>query len=143
MNLLNSLRKSHLFKADVQQDEIIKKKLEQTLSEFSKLKNEIQLLNEIDDSKLKYGGDSSINKKKSKKPKNLPELKQKNQRSRKNLPELSKKPKKSARTETKKSKKPKKSARTESKKNQRSRKNLPELKAKKTFQIKHNEKSKN
>ena len=77
---------------DVQQDTIIKKKLEQTLFEFSKLKNEIQLLDEMDDPKLEYGDDSPINEKKSKNPK------------------------KSARTGTKKSKNPKKSARTGTKK---------------------------
>jgi len=92
--------------ADIRQDEIIKKKLEQTLFEFSKLKNEIQLLNEIDDSKLKYSGDSAIKEKKSKKPK----------KSARDETKKSKKPKKSARDETKKSKKPKKSARAETKK---------------------------
>ena len=86
-----SMEKSSV-ETDVQQDKIIKKKLKQTLFEFSKLKNEIQLLDEIDDSQLKNDNGSSINEKKSKKPK------------------------KSAHIETKKSKKPKKSAHIETKK---------------------------
>ena len=55
--------KKTFVETDVQQDEIIKKQLEQILFELSKLKNKIQLLDEIDDSELKYDHDSSDSKK--------------------------------------------------------------------------------
>jgi hypothetical protein len=77
---------------DVEQDKLIKKKLKETLSELSRLKNEIQSLEEIDDSDLKSVDDLSINEKKSKMTK------------------------KSPRTGTKKSKMTKKSPRTGNKK---------------------------
>ena len=84
--------KKTFVETDVQQDEIIKKQLEQILFELSELKYEIQLLDEIDDSELKYDHDSSDNKKKPKKTK------------------------KSVRIEIKKPKKTKKSVRIEIKK---------------------------
>jgi CheY-like chemotaxis protein len=84
--------KKPFVETDVQQDEIIKIQLEQILFELSELKYEVQLLDEIDDSELKYDHDSSDNKKKPKKTK------------------------KSARIKIKKPKKTKKSARIKIKK---------------------------
>ena len=51
---------------NVEQNKIMEKELEQTLSEISKLKNEIQLLDETDDQKLQHDQVSSINDKKHK-----------------------------------------------------------------------------
>jgi hypothetical protein len=56
---------------DIEQDEFIKKKLKETLVEFSRLKNEIQALDKIDDSESKLDNDSLINEKKSKMTKKL------------------------------------------------------------------------
>ena len=60
---------------DVQQDEIIKKELEQMLFELSKLKHEIKLLDEMDDSKLKHEHNSSVKIKKPKKTKKAAQIK--------------------------------------------------------------------
>jgi CheY-like chemotaxis protein len=81
-NIINNLKSLHstfesieqpmkkpFVETDVQQDEIIKEELGQILFELSKLKNEIKLLDEIDDSELKYDHDSSYNNKKPKKTK--------------------------------------------------------------------------
>ena len=51
---------------NIEQNKIMEEELEQTLSEISKLKNEIQLLDEIDDQKLQHDQVSSINDKKHK-----------------------------------------------------------------------------
>ncbi|MDH3488287.1 MAG: response regulator [Nitrosopumilus sp.] len=64
--------KKPYIETNIEQNKIMKKELEQTLSEISKLKNEIQLLDEIDDQKLQHDQVSSINDKKhklTKKPK--------------------------------------------------------------------------
>ena len=63
--------KKPFVETDVQQDEIMKKELKQILFELSELKYEVRLLDEIDDSELKYDHDSSDNNKKPKKTKKM------------------------------------------------------------------------
>ena len=97
---------------NTEQDNLVKKKLKETLNELSRLKNEIHSLEEIGDSDLKSNYDSLVNGKKS-------EINKKSTRTGTKKSEINKK---STRTGTKKSEINKKSTRTGTKKSSKLRK---------------------